>query len=376
MRARAGLLLVIFSVCLVCLAGCAAKVPVNMLKPARHHEAAMARTVAVLPFEGREGQEFASEIESVLGSITLDGKPYFTLVERASLDKIISELKFSQSGLVDSGRAAELGKMVGAQGIYTGTVRQNFKSTSYQDNREECQRHEEPKDSKFMSKLLAKCLEYRRWTVNCTKNVLNLTCNPKLIEVQTGRVIYTENINVTVQDDKCDDRGAVLSRGELLLNARAQVKKRFRQDIAPYYETRMVQLMDSTDGISSQQAADNLAIGITWAQNKRMDKACELWAAFPAETAKSYAVAFNLGVCAESRADYENACKLYRKSEDLLRRPDEEITAAIARASASARSAKKLSEQMKAGYQSSAPAVSSLVDDEVPAGPSQKRIRR
>jgi len=129
MRARAGLLLVMFSVCLVCLAGCAAKVPVNMLKPARHHEAAMARTVAVLRFDGWEGQKFASEIEIVLGSITLDGKPYFTLVERASLDKVISKFEFSQSGLVDPGRA-DFGKMLGAQGIYTGTVRQNFKSTS------------------------------------------------------------------------------------------------------------------------------------------------------------------------------------------------------------------------------------------------------
>jgi hypothetical protein len=76
--------------------GCATKIKVNMLKPAVYHEASLTKTVAVLPFSGPGGSEFAAEMEGVLGSINIDDKPYFTLVDRAAIDKTLSELKFSR----------------------------------------------------------------------------------------------------------------------------------------------------------------------------------------------------------------------------------------------------------------------------------------
>ena len=47
--------------------GCATKIKVNMLQPAQYHEASLTKTVAVLPFSGPEGKEFAAEIEGVSG---------------------------------------------------------------------------------------------------------------------------------------------------------------------------------------------------------------------------------------------------------------------------------------------------------------------
>ncbi len=102
--------------------GCATKIKVNMLKPAEYHEASLTKTVAVLPFSGPGGSEFAAETEGILGSINIDDKPYFILVDRAAIDKTLSELKFSQSGIVDPKTAAKIGQLVGAQGIYTGLV--------------------------------------------------------------------------------------------------------------------------------------------------------------------------------------------------------------------------------------------------------------
>lgn len=365
---KRGKIFVFLAVLVIFAAGCATKVPVNMLKPANYHEAAMARTVAVVPFTGEGGREFASEIEGVLGSITIDDMQYFTLIDRTSLDQVMSEMKFSQSGLVDPSRAVELGKMLGAQGIYTGTVLRSFKSGYYRENREECARYEEYKDSKGRTKQ-GKCLRYRRWMVNCTRNVLNFVCNPKLVEVKTGRVVYARNLNGTAEDARCEDRGAPKGEYELLEAAKAQVKASFRQDIAPYYETRVIKLMDSTDGISNPAAAEKLKQGITWAGKKRLDKACELWGQAASLTSTSYALAYNLGVCAESRADVVAANKLYKKAEDLLGKPDDDVSQAVVRTGEAVKNAQKLSQQMKGqdtGYQEQrvAPASSAAVDED------------
>lgn len=370
-----GRFFVLLAVLAIFTAGCATKVPVMMLKPANYHEAAMAKTVAVVPFNGGGGKEFASEIEGVLGSINIDDRQYFTLIDRMSLDQVMSEMKFSHSGLVDPSKAVELGKMLGAQGIYTGTVQQSFKSSYYRENREECARYEEYKDSKGRTQR-GKCLRYRRWQVNCTKNVMTFICNPKLVEVKTGRVVYARNLNGFAEDSKCEDVGSPRGEYELLESAKAQVKMSFRRDIAPYYETRIIKLMDSTDGIANPAAADKLKAGITWAGKKRLDKACELWGEAASLTSTSYALAYNLGVCAESRADVAAANRLYKKAEDLLGKPDDDISLAVTRTGEAVKNAQKLSQQMKeTGSHESrvAPAAAATVEDSAEEPPPRKK---
>jgi hypothetical protein len=68
-------------VCIVLLAlsGCATKIKVNMLQPAQYHEASLTKAIAVLPFTGPGGPEFAAEIEGVLAGIGIDDKQYFRL---------------------------------------------------------------------------------------------------------------------------------------------------------------------------------------------------------------------------------------------------------------------------------------------------------
>jgi len=342
-RGKFGVFLVVL---VLFTAGCATKVPVNMLKPAKYHEAAMLKTVAVLPFNGKGGQEFASELEGVLARINIDDKQYFTLIDRTSLDKVMSEMKLAQSGLIDQSSVVELGKMVGAQGIYTGTIGYGFKGSRYTEKREECSSYEQKTDKKGRT-YDGKCISWRRWNVNCTRNVLNLTCNPKLVEVKTGRVLYAQNISGVAEDAKCEDVGAPQGEYELLEAAKQQVKSSFRRDVAPYYETRMVKLMDSKDGIDNPMAADKLKQGIDWADKKRLDKACMLWGEAASLTTRSYALAYNLGVCAESRADVEAAYELYKKSEDILGKPNDEITNALLRTGEAVKNARKLKEQMQ-----------------------------
>ena len=83
------------------LSACAPTIQHTAMMPAMFHEATLIREVAVLPFDGREGTEFALEIEGALSGIRVSQRPFFTVLERAKLEKVLSEMKLSQSGLVD-----------------------------------------------------------------------------------------------------------------------------------------------------------------------------------------------------------------------------------------------------------------------------------
>lgn len=327
--------------------GCATKIKVNMLKPAQYHQASLTKTVAVLPFSGSQGSEFAAELEGVLGSINIDDKPYFTLVDRAAIDKTLSEQKFSQSGLIDSRTAARIGQMVGAQGIYTGAITLAKATDSpYTERRSECVQREIKRDDKGRQYEGA-CIRYRYYKVNCTKRLAQFAASPKLIEVATGKILYSNNLKGSADSAGCEDETAVKGAEELLETAKNTVKRDFRKDIAPFYETREVALLDSTDGIDSSTAKDKLNQGIQFAGKGRMDNACELWGEAGNLAPNAVSLVYNLGVCAESRGDSEAALALYRKAERLMGKPEDNIILAITRASEAVKNKQKLKEQMK-----------------------------
>jgi len=334
---------------LFCLAlpGCAAKVRVNMLQPAEFHQASLTKSVAVVPFSGPGGADFAAEIEGVLGSINIDDRPYFSLVDRRSLDRVISEQKFSQSGLVDPNTAARLGQMLGAQGIYTGTVTASeVKNNRYTEQRRECVQYEEKKkDAKWYEG--AKCLKYRDYTVRCLKRDVHFAVTPRLIDVSTGRVLYSRNLADSASSAGCDDGSPPKSPEELLEKTKGTVKAQFRKDVAPFYVTVEIGLKDMTDGIPTPEPRDNLKRGIEYASRSRLDAACELWGAARIQAPASPALLYNLGVCAESRGDAEAALSLYRQADKLLGKPDDDVTAALNRVSGVIKNRQKLEQQLR-----------------------------
>jgi Flp pilus assembly protein TadD len=124
------------------------------------------------------------------------------------------------------------------------------------------------------------------------------------------------------------------------------VKKDFRRDIAPYYVTREIKLMDSTDGIDSPEAKDKFKSGLAYADKGRMDNACELWGEARNLAGNSPALLYNLGVCAESRGDLDAALSLYKQADKKLGKPDDDISLALNRVSEAVKNKEKLREQL------------------------------
>jgi len=328
--------------------GCATKIKINMLQPAQYHDASLTKRVAVLPFDGPGGAEIASEFEVILGGVLINNTPYFSLVDRAAIDKIISEMKFSQSGLVDQSTAARIGKMVGAQGIYTGAVTVNKAvDNPYTQRRQECAQRQIRYDKDGRSSE-GPCIRWRYFNVNCTRRVANFAVSPKLIDVSTGKILYSRNLDGYADSAGCDDGRPASSEMELLEKAKGIAKMKFRVDVAPFYVTREIALMDSTDGIDSSEAKDKLKRGIDYADKKRMDQACELWGEANRLSPNSLSLVYNLGVCAESRGEFDKAISLYRQADKLLGKPDDDISKALNRVTESLQNQKRLTEELKA----------------------------
>ena len=328
---------------------CAAPaVKTTTLIPARFHEATKLKEVAVLPFDGHTGREFAAEIEGVIASINVDNKQYFTLIERTKIEKFLKEQELSQTGMINETTAAKVGKLVGAKGIYTGVVTlANTRDSHYTQNRQECSRREIKYDKKG-NPYEGNCVSWRNYTVSCTKRNATFAFTPKLIEVETGRIIYSNNISEMTTASACPDSGTPLASGfELIAKAKETAKTAFKRDIAPSYVTFDIKLMDSKDGIASKEAAQKLDLGMDYAKNSRLDRACELWGEGRILSPNSPSLIYNLAICAEVRGDLEKALDLYKMADRALNKPDDKITAGIGRVSETLRKQQTLREQLK-----------------------------
>lgn len=327
--------------------GCATTVRVHMLQPAQYHEATLTKTVAVLPFAGPGGPAFAAEIEGVLAGIHIHDRPYFTLVDRASLDKTLKEFELAQTGIVDQRTASRIGKMVGAQGIYTGTVTVSRVSDNpYRENRRVCAQRQVRYDSKGKAQE-GECIRWRDYSVACTKRTANFAVTPKLIEGTTGRILYSQNLSGGADAAGCEDTNPVTDGSVLLEKAKDMVKKEFRRDVAPHYVVREITLKDDKEGMSSPEAKTKLDQGIAYADKNRLDAACELWGQARSLSPHAPSLLYNLGVCAESVGNLQAALDLYRQADRQLGKPDDDITLALNRVNAALRDQKKLREQLQ-----------------------------
>lgn len=191
------------------------------------------------------------------------------------------------------------------------------------------------------------CAKYEKYTVSCTKRTAAFGFTPKLVEVETGIVVYSSNIGKTVEKSVCSDSQKPLpGERELIGQAKQSGKEIFRTDIAPYYVTIEIELMDSDDGIVSETAKAKLVQGIDFAKNSRLDRACELWGEARILAPDALSILYNLGICSEVTGELEQALDLYRKADRMLTRPDDRVNAALARVQKRMQEQKRLKEQI------------------------------
>ncbi|MGD0770272.1 MAG: CsgG/HfaB family protein [Tepidisphaeraceae bacterium] len=112
-------LLVVLATCVVATSDATATADEPQTKPAAANPPGL--TVAILDFETDTpgAPDLGGEISETL-SATLSGEPGFTLVDRASITKVLSEHSMNLSGLMNPDDAIKIGKLVGAKILVTG----------------------------------------------------------------------------------------------------------------------------------------------------------------------------------------------------------------------------------------------------------------
>lgn len=317
---------VIFVVVSFILAACQTKsIKLNARFPAVNQEAAAHRNVAVLKFEGRYGDVFSAELGSQLSSANFDGLPYFNLT---SGDLITSTANVRSTSASDKylTKGLKTARTLKVDGIYLGTVgKLDIDTTSKSEERTECTNY----------KKLFKCEDgaERKYNVTCYRKEANMSVNVQLINSSSGQVAYSE----TYQDDNvskyCSDEGSERSDQEMANRIIYSIASRIITDVAPYNGILEVSLKTDTKDISKKNV-ERFKGAVEFAKNNQMARACGIWGdlASSPEDSQSISLMFNRGICAEWRASYVDAVRIYNKINSLLIKPDKQLEEARQRA--------------------------------------------
>jgi len=81
--------------------------------------------IAILEFEGLTEQEKKDNMGKIVTEIMITSlvkSRAFNIIEREKLSKVLKEFQLTQTGLIDTASAKEIGKILGADAIVTGRV--------------------------------------------------------------------------------------------------------------------------------------------------------------------------------------------------------------------------------------------------------------
>ncbi|KAA3614957.1 MAG: hypothetical protein D8M58_10920 [Calditrichaeota bacterium] len=205
MKFFAVLLTIIF------VSSCSTTIPVKVRKPAELNIGS-ARTIAVMDFDFRGSWDFDAgdkDSKKALGAFmkaiekqnkklnpktAYPGKNvsdhlvaklvqngYYTVIERSKMDEILNEQSLSLSGLVDDEQVVQVGNMIGAQALITGSGTYSVKDIG------EWEKYKEKKKNKDGKKVT---IEKERY--NIVRHV-NTQITFRIIDVSTGSVIASKN---------------------------------------------------------------------------------------------------------------------------------------------------------------------------------------
>lgn len=101
-------------------------------------------------------------------------------------------------------------------------------------------------------------------------------------------------------------------------DATIEAVRRFRQDIAPYYQTLRAEII--TEGITPQEEGDpRFAAAVKATRRGEIMGACAQWDELGREMPQAPAVLHNLGACAEARGDMATAQLRYARAAEIAR---------------------------------------------------------
>lgn len=318
--------------------------------PAEFHDAGKLRSIAVLPFTGPDGGNFAKVLATEMRGVQLNAEPWFTLKPSDSITT-----GPSATGAVptneETAEAARIGAKLDAKAVYSGTV--TLAKITRTDRSEQSNACADGSD----------CKQKEIRTITCTRVVLDYAVNARIVNVATKANVYARTHVAQDGYDICNGKGQEIAVKEtkgwavtfaekltgtpkkddfvmefneeaLFQRVRLNIAQKIRKDVAPYNQDVTVEFKRRASELPKPDQV-TFESAIPFSKAGRLDRACSIWELMETgAAATSVSLLYNLGVCQEALVP-ENpsaALEYYVKADQLLSKPDKLVTEALLRA--------------------------------------------
>ena len=195
--------------------------------PPRRPEFLEARRIAVMPFYGDESDGFSAELTAALSTARSSSGGGYSIVARGELGALLDEARQSSETIFDQ-RTRQRLRLIGADAILTGDVLEDSMTRSdFTKTVSEC----------LESDGLLKCKKSVDRRVGCTRLTASFRVAPRLIQVESGVVLYSSLAIGKETGDICP--GARITPAEVTAGARDRALREIIKDAAPYTEVRL-----------------------------------------------------------------------------------------------------------------------------------------
>jgi curli biogenesis system outer membrane secretion channel CsgG len=303
----------------VAMAGCAPKVKSRVLMPAEVNLKGY-KNVAVIDFDGQgiTGKNISRWLEAALLDAKVGGAPYFKVVTRSQLTKVLKEQEIQMTGLTDPATSKQVGKILGIDAIISGTIDgYDIEDGSYKEERQKSYRSGEKTYTKT-------------YYVECTERRAYVSFTVNFIGVETGNIEISEPVSFQRRAHACGGaRNTQLPPRSQMLRDCAQVSiERFVKKITPHYVWQELKLKNKDDsaggsflsGRSKEEKEKQKRIneyiknGCEYAKYGDWDNALREFHRAVELKPESPAANYNLGVVYETRGELEKARDYYKNA--------------------------------------------------------------
>ena len=321
--------------------GCSQKtVTIKAQIPAEVDSLTKKRQIAVLPFKG-DNINFSGRLETKLADVTVNGKPYFKVINRDKIGDILRELKFQSSDLVGN-RVAKFGKLAGAEVLITGNVKTSAINGIYKKPEERCGAYNKK----------GRCLYTKTVYITCKTSNATFNASINAIDVNSARVIDAVNISKSYRGDSCEDESRFILAQDALSNLADEAADDYIKRVAPHTIMLSIELIDDVDSIDLSTKQEKMfKNALIYIEHGRLDKAEYILKKLNEETGeKSYEIAYDLGVVEEALRKLKEAKAAYDLADRIIMEsgaePNELVDKAIQRINDLIEKRKKLQSQI------------------------------
>ncbi|MEF3254851.1 MAG: hypothetical protein K6348_04715, partial [Deferribacterales bacterium] len=235
---------------------------------------------------------------------------------------------------VNQDTIVNIGKMLGAQGILTGSINvASVEDNPYSEKRVQCGQYQNNViKGPYGPITIPICIRWDPYYVKCNKRTATFGVTVKVIDIESATVVYSVDYTDSRSSEACSDSpNPVKSSMELMNLVQSNLLQMIRRDILPYNISLNITLMEDTEGLKDSKDKDRFLSALEFAKKDRLDRGCEIWEELYPTNQNSISLTYNIGVCKEVYGKLFEAKEYYKKADKLLTKPDDLVNQALKR---------------------------------------------